>query len=430
MPTTSQVIAGVAAAGMLATGGTLAADAAINPYSAVGNTLEIAASSTIPDAGTDTAIVSTTSPSLTLEKWNGQVHMGVTYEDLPATTTGARPFLSKNVVWNGTSQSMQVVPLAASSTFEDGGYEINIVLNSEPATNTFPFAISGANDLDFFYQAPLWQDAGLSAPTTDCTDTVCNTDGTGTSTRPDDIVGSYSVYYADHANYVEGQTNYATGKAYQIFRPQITDAVGSTTWATLSYSSGILTVTVPQSFLDDATYPVTVDPTFGYTTLGSTQIAITNGTALACSIVGSYVASAGDKFTNFSVAGNSSNAGNITLAAFSVVGGIVTNQLAAGVLLAFTNTNQFYTTSNFSQSPVAGTGYGLAFSEENFTSGNGFFYDYDSGSAPGRFSSTLTSFPGAGGGFSPTGTDSGRHYSVYVTYTAGSHFAPWQFNDF
>jgi hypothetical protein len=273
--TMQQVLAGVAAAGVIATGGTLTADQMINPYTPIdtdqGQVLEITASSTIPDAGTETAVLSTDSPTLTLSKWDGQVQMGITYEGLPDQTTGARPFLSKDVDWSDAQQSMQVVPLDASSTFEDGGYEINVTLNSEPASNVFNFAISGADDLDFFYQAPLWQEAGLEAPTEDCTDTDCSTPE-GTSHRPDNVVGSYAVYYKDHANHIDGQTNYATGKAYQIFRPQVTDAVGSTTWATLSYDdAGTLTVTVPQDFLDGATYPVTVDPTFGYSAIGGTS---------------------------------------------------------------------------------------------------------------------------------------------------------------
>jgi hypothetical protein len=261
-------------------GGTVATDQIINPYTTVGSALEIMASSTVPEAGTVATLADTTQPKITLSKWGGQVAMGVTYTGIPTTTTGGRPFLSKNVEWSSGTQKMEAVPIDATTTMEDGGMEININLSAPPASNQFDFAISGAANLDFFYQAPLWQEAGLKAPTADCSDTVCKTDGEGTSTRPDNVAGSYAVYYKNHKDHIEGQTNFATGKAYQIFRPLVTDAKGNTAWADLSYATGTLSVTVPQVFLDSAIYPVKVDPTFGYTTVGASQTNLANDTAL------------------------------------------------------------------------------------------------------------------------------------------------------
>lgn len=257
-------------------------DNSINPYTQKGTVLEIVATSTLPEAGAVKTVVDTDTPRIELDKWNGEVKLGITSLDIPAKTTGSRPLLSKNVEWGATAMpgvfggtnaiSMEAVPIDATTTMEDGGMEININLTSEPASNVFTFQLDNYEDLNFFYQAPLWQEAGLKAPTDDCTDTSCSTDVEGTSTRPENVVGSYAVYYKDHANHVEGQTNYATGKAYQIFRPQVSDANGNTTWAELAYSNGMLTVSVPQDFLDSAAYPVKVDPTFGYTTAGASNL--------------------------------------------------------------------------------------------------------------------------------------------------------------
>lgn len=252
-----KALAGIALAGTLATGGTLAADRSIDPYTTIGSTLQIEASSTLPEAGTDATIVDTTQPKITLSKWGGKVQMGVTYTGIQSQ--GGRPLLSKNVTWTqDPTQSMEAVPIDATTTMEDGGMEINIKLPAEPTSNVFNFAISGAEELDFFYQPALTQkeiDAG--------------------DQRPENVIGSYAVYYKDHVNHIEGQTNYGTGKAYHIFRPLVTDAKGNTVWADMSYGNAVLTVTVPQDFLDTATYPVKVDPTFGYTSQGAsnTQIA-------------------------------------------------------------------------------------------------------------------------------------------------------------
>lgn len=250
--------AGIAAGLTMIGGGSLVVDSQMNPYNTVGNTLQVQTVSTIPQEGSEKIIVDKTQPKITMEKFNGEVALGIKYNGI--TSTGDRPFLSKNVTWTqDATQSMEAVPIDATSTMEDGGMEININLNSKPATNVFTFQLSNWQNLDFFYQPALTAQEIKEG-----------------ATRPDNVVGSYAVYYKNHSNHITGQTNYATGKAYHIFRPLVTDKNGATVWASMSYANGILTVTVPQSFLDSAVYPVKVDPTFGYTTQGASDINLTN----------------------------------------------------------------------------------------------------------------------------------------------------------
>lgn len=291
--------------------------------------------------------------------------------------------------------------------FGDGGFKVDVLLTEKPDTNRFCYTIEGAENYDFFYQPPLTEQEKAEG-----------------SSRPPEIEGSYAVYHKTLANHRVGAENYATGKVMHIPRPQVWSMsdVDTKVWADMDYQNGQLCVTAPQDFLDKSTYPVRIDPTFGYTSSGASQLAYNASTSLVASVVGSYVATAGDTITNFSTWGAKATAPNATtsLAAFSVVGGVVTNQLAEKVQIVLTilDTPTLWTTASFSQSPVAGTGYAVAFSGENAGSGvNGIYIQYDAGTTPGRFNSTLTVFPGAGNSFSPTGTDSGRHYSIYVTYT-------------
>ena len=79
------------------------------------------------------------------------------------------------------------------------------------------------------------------------------------------------MYQKTKANHRVGSTNYATGKAFHVYRPQAIDANGAEVWAELNYDNGTLSVTVPQKFLEEAVFPVRVDPTFGYTTCGAAQ---------------------------------------------------------------------------------------------------------------------------------------------------------------
>lgn len=142
-----------------------------------------------------------------------------------------------------------------------GGFEFEVILKKKPKTNQIVFDIE-IQGLKFHYQPPL------------TTDEIA--DG---AIRPDNVVGSYAVYHATKRDHIIGRTNYKCGKAFHIYRPKITDAEGEWIWGELSIDedAGTLTVTIPQDFLDNAVYPISVDPNFGEedeggTTFGSSRI--------------------------------------------------------------------------------------------------------------------------------------------------------------
>jgi len=91
--------------------------------------------------------------------------------------------------------------------------------------------------------------------------------------RPDNVVGSYAVYHATKKN-----NEYMTGKAFHIYRPIAEDAVGNKAWCAIHIDGHLdpknLTITVPQQFLDEAVYPVVIDPDFGYLIAGGTEYII------------------------------------------------------------------------------------------------------------------------------------------------------------
>ena len=136
----------------------------------------------------------------------------------------------------------------------DGNLEWEIILNSKPAQNYIEYSIE-TKGLKFAYQ-----------------DTLLDVDTM--SYRPDSVIGSYAVYHATRMNNLtrlDGtQEIYNTGKAFHIYRPKAWDSDGDTTWCKLSVDTktGTMMITVPQKFLDDAVYPVIIDPTVGYITKG------------------------------------------------------------------------------------------------------------------------------------------------------------------
>jgi hypothetical protein len=138
----------------------------------------------------------------------------------------------------------------------DGAYELEVILEEKPTTNYLEFTVESKN-LDFFYQPELTQEEIEAG-----------------GMRPEWIVGSYAVYHKFKKDNEVGGKEYRAGKAFHIYRPMIKDANGSWVWGELNIKDNILTVTIPQEFLDNAVYPIIVDPTFGYTTAGGTSEAM------------------------------------------------------------------------------------------------------------------------------------------------------------
>ncbi|MBU0982366.1 MAG: hypothetical protein KKA42_00735, partial [candidate division Zixibacteria bacterium] len=153
------------------------------------------------------------------------------------------------------------------------GLEWEMVLSAPPVGNTLCFQTSGRG-LSFHHQAEL-SEAELEAG----------------DVRPDSVVGSYAVYSSV-------PTHGGPAKVCHIYRPKAWDSQGDTVWCDLSIDieMGRLAVTLPAAFLDRAVYPVTVDPTFGTTTVGASQANIGAADCTA-HVLNTYQASSGDVVT-------------------------------------------------------------------------------------------------------------------------------------
>ena len=179
-------------------------------------------------------------PQVKFKKWDNEVNFSIRYDN------GSRDYVKKDnkVVCEG---SEDVVLYELSD-----GFEFEVIIKEKPISNVFNYSIE-TKGLDFFYQPELTQkekDNGAS--------------------RPDNVVGSYAVYHkTKRNNNLKTKHNYKTGKAFHIYRPKAIDNNGNEVWCELNISGNRLSVTVPQSFLDKAVYPVIVDPTFGYESIGA-----------------------------------------------------------------------------------------------------------------------------------------------------------------
>lgn len=224
-------------------------------------------------------------------------------------------------------------------------------------------------------------------------------------------MGSFAVYHKNKRDYNLGETNYGAGKIFHIYRPLILDDSGNKTWGEMSYENGKLKVVVPQDFLDKAVYPVTVDPTFGYTSAGAStndfggnvlyakanSTPASNGTLTSMSIYGKI--NTGIPNFNPALYSNSSNAPSTRLA-FVDSGG--TNY----------GSSSSWITTNINYSGItSGAQYWLGFK----SGAVGPLVNYDSGG-------TGTLHYGSGASWNTTADDIGNEieYILYATYTASS----------
>lgn len=193
-------------------------------------------------------------PQFKLMRWDNEVNFSIRAEEHPDAVVETEGEKIKYI-----TPDYEVHQYEKPEAGEDGGFEFEWVLNSKPASNILSTTIQ-SKGLDFFYQPELTDkeiEQGLF--------------------RPENVVGSYAVYHSTKGGMNDSRgMEYKTGKFCHIYRPKAIDADNKETWCDLNISDGILTVTVPEKFLDEAVYPVVVDPVFGYASAGATGWSIEN----------------------------------------------------------------------------------------------------------------------------------------------------------
>ena len=207
-------------------------------------------------------------PEVFLKTWE----ITTSLRPVDAALYGKAASKGDEVTWSNAVAEWKAYPLAAGEGMENGGFEFEVVWKSPPATNIVRMVID--TGVDYFYQPPLILKDNEEAVSCNPQGTECyDKEGGVVVSRPENVVGSYAAYHKTKQGHVLGKTDYKTGKAFHIYRPKAIDAVGNWTWAEISINqiSGLLTITVPQAFFDGATYPVTVDPTIGYTSIGASS---------------------------------------------------------------------------------------------------------------------------------------------------------------
>ena len=375
---------------ILGAGGAVVAGAGLDTLQDKGSHFERVLVNDLIDVGVSKVELMKDQPKVILSKWNDEVRLGVSYNKVDGK--GKKVLLSNRIEWKDSKgkEELHAYPI------DDSTYEIEVILNEKPTTNVFDFTIDGVENLDFFYQPELTAEEIAEG-----------------ASRPENVIGSYAVYHKTKANHRIGDINYTTGKAFHIFRPKAIDANGVEVWASLGYSNGMLRVIVPQSFLDSATYPVRVDPTFGYTTIGGTNSSLAVNTVRASQ---SFSAPENGVLTGISFYCNVCTGTTVLRGALYQDSN---KALIGNAGLEFRQTNPgtgFHKSTMPSNTLVASTVYDIAV----WFSTNSWGAVYDSNASYNLLRDDLT-YHATNNPNDPFVTDStltSRVYSIYATYTA------------
>jgi hypothetical protein len=171
-------------------------------------------------------------PAWGLSRWNGNLQNGDGLRFVPPDDEGFTLWGDRQrLVYKGRRRSHRFTILG------DTSFEYDCILNREPESNIITLLMKGAERFDFFRQPDFLNDPFLA--------------------------GSYAVYKK------ETLVGEGTGKLCHIHRPEIIDSRGRRVWGDLSVTGNRLCITIPETWLSEAEYPVVVDPTIGTTTVGS-----------------------------------------------------------------------------------------------------------------------------------------------------------------
>lgn len=326
-------------------------------------------------------------PQIKITRWD-EVDLNIKLKDdspeTPIITTEGNKI---KFIKNKIEAHFYDLPISESNP--EGGYEFEVILKEKPLTNKIEFTL-GTKGLDFFYQPPLTEEELAQG-----------------AVRPENVVGSYAVYTSEQKTNWTGGKEYKVGKVGHIFRPKIIDSIGKETWGTLNIDKGILSVEIPQSFLDTADYPVIVDPTFGYTRAGSgfhsvnpplTGIQATGVVGTATKITASI---------NLHTTLNAAAAIYLHSSVEMITNGNTIPRLGTG--------SKAWLDFTFSTNPsILAVSYILLIHAEEGNTAN-FYYDTTgAGHTDETYHMWSEGFPT----FTPSHYD--RSYSIYVTYTATS----------
>jgi len=156
-------------------------------------------------------------PQLKVKRWDNEVNFSIRLKDDDYSSVQIIEEDDK-IKWKNGKREVHFYDVESdgSHLFEDGGYELNVVLLEKPLSNVIEFSLE-FKDVEFYYQPPLTDEQKAQK---------CFPDGEPVWEQLECSIGSYAVYHKSCPDNVVGEKFYRCGKVAHIFRPRIEDSSG------------------------------------------------------------------------------------------------------------------------------------------------------------------------------------------------------------
>jgi len=360
-------------------------------------------------------------PQVKICRWSNEVNLSFRLKE-DDEEEPVIDFDYHKVLYKKNKRECHFYHIEPNELLKEGGYEFEVILKEKPSTNKLEFTIN-TKGLRFYYQSPLTEEIteeqkekGWMATETEIRDEK----GKRVCYRPENVVGSYAIYHESKGvlNDKNGK-DYKVGKVGHIYRPKVKDANGNEIWGELNIDegTGTLTITIDQNWLDNAVYPVIIDPTFGYDVIGGSE---TSADPLC---PGGVIASPGQSGTADSISFYIYNQGSPAYKHGAALYKKSDGSHVANSSIIDTPDSWQWNTANLNGESISDIDYYIAIAE--YFDFGPYFYNggitnikYDSGSSGDSFTSTEmneeTEWPAT---ISPTVDN--KKYSIYCTYTVG-----------
>jgi len=185
-------------------------------------------------------------PKFYSQKWNDEAYLNITRKT--DSNVSKEKWKDNKVEYEDTSGLIDKY-----YSIDDNNFEYEVIFSEQPIDNYVEFDLDFSEGLKFNYQPPLNIETGNAS---------CNATDCEGSHRPIDVVGSYAVYWNKRNN------KYETGKFAHIYRPKLIDADNNEIWAEINITENIMKIIMNETWLNNAVYPVIIDPKVGYTSIG------------------------------------------------------------------------------------------------------------------------------------------------------------------
>ncbi len=205
-------------------------------------------------------------PNINASKWNDEAFLNINYSD--TTITAEQETF--------TDDKVEISAGGLTHRFFKKDYKSlkhDIVIPSKPLSNHFTFDLTFSENLRFDHQDTLENDWIRFSKNGTVPVMGCNTlqEYLASNRRPENIINSYVVKLIGKKN-----NQYLTGKFCHIERVKFIDSTKKEIWAeqlieVTSPGRATWTITVDQAWLDNAVYPIVLDPVMGYNSIGGSN---------------------------------------------------------------------------------------------------------------------------------------------------------------